>query len=163
MNKIALLAFASAMFAACVMPMSSREIQEANQRHYARMCGDPNFAYETGNNDGLKRRPLDTSWVDMQCHPQSQQPTREAYQSGYSIGMQNAPIVVEGRGFGGGGRYSSAQTCRFSSDCGDDGYSCRADSSGTNVCMGYGYAGDPCWFGSDCVSGSCNGGAKACQ
>ena len=49
---------------------------------------------------------------------------------------------------------SQLETCTFSSDCGE-GRSCRADASGTNVCMGGGYAGDPCWFSSDCVSGSC--------
>jgi len=161
MKKIALFALAAAPIAACIPMMSSREIQEANARHYQRMCGDLNYAYETGNNDGLKRRPLDTGWVDMQCAPDYRQDVRQAYQSGYQTGMQNAPIVVEGRGFGRGGGYTSAQTCRFSSDCGGGDYSCRADSSGTNVCMGNGYAGDPCWFGSDCLSGSCS--AKVCQ
>jgi len=47
------------------------------------------------------------------------------------------------------------QTCTFSSDC-DEGQSCRADASGTEVCMGGGYAGDACWFSSDCLSGSCD-------
>jgi hypothetical protein len=58
--------------------------------------------------------------------------------------------------------YSTVETCTFSSDCGDD-RSCRADANGTKVCMGGGYAGDPCWFSSDCVSGSCDSSAKTCR
>jgi hypothetical protein len=57
---------------------------------------------------------------------------------------------------------ADVETCTFSSDCGD-GRSCRADAAGTNVCMGGGYAGEPCWFSSDCVSGSCDSGAKVCR
>jgi hypothetical protein len=169
MNKLALVsALACSMsVAACVIPMSTRGAEEAQMRQYQRMCGDANYAYESGNNDGMKRRSLDTQWVDMYCVPEYRQQVRQAYQSGYQLGIQNAPIVVEGRGFGGGGgrarSYSSAQTCTFASDCGGDGYSCRPDSSGTSVCMGNGYAGDPCWFGSDCLSGSCNGAAKECK
>jgi len=55
---------------------------------------------------------------------------------------------------------NDVETCTFSSDCGE-GRSCRADRDGTNVCMGGGYAGDPCWFSSDCVSGSCS--EKVCR
>lgn len=167
MNKLAALALASLSLSACVLPMSAADMRAAQARHYQRMCADPNVAYETGNNDGLARRPLDTSWADTYCHPDYRQQVRTAYQSGYQTGMQNAPIVVEGRGFGGGGRSryqaSYAQSCTFSSDCGGDGYSCRADLSGTNVCMGYGGAGDACWFGSDCLSGSCNGATRECK
>lgn len=167
MNKLSLLAIAllvtSTSLAACVIPMSTRDAQEAQMRQYQRMCGDANYAYETGNNDGMKRRQLDTSWVNMYCAPQYQEQVRTAYQSGYQLGIQNAPVIVEGRGFGGGGGRSSsyAQTCTFSSDCGGDGYSCRQDNSGTNVCMGYGSTGDACWFGSDCLSGTCS--HKVCR
>ena len=169
MNKLAALVpalAASLSLCACVLPMSAAEVRAANAQHFQRMCADPNVAYETGNNHGLERRPLDTSWVDGYCHPDVRQQVRTAYQSGYQTGMQNAPVIVEGRGFGGGrGRHhaSYAQTCTFSSDCGGDGYSCRADLSGTNVCMGYGGAGDACWFGSDCLSGSCNGATRECK
>ena len=133
----------------------------AEQRRLEQLCGDTNFAYETGYNDGLARKRLDTSW-SMQCTPQYAQQARTSYQTGYAGGIEHAPIVVRGLGGGGGGGayYSSGETCRFSSDCGE-GRSCRADASGTNVCMGGGYAGDPCWFSSDCVSGSCN--AKVCR
>jgi hypothetical protein len=58
------------------------------------------------------------------------------------------------------GPSADVETCTFSSDCGED-RSCRADASGMNVCMGGGYAGDPCWFSSDCVSGSCSD--KVCR
>jgi len=158
MNKLSLLAAIS--LTACVLPINTRATQQAQAQQYQRMCADPNYAYETGNNDGMKRRQLDTQWVGYYCAPQVQNDVRTAYQNGYQLGIQNAPVVVEGRGFGGGGRggyYSSAQTCTFSSDCGGDGYSCRADASGTNVCMGYGSVGDACWFSSDCLSGSCSG------
>ena len=55
---------------------------------------------------------------------------------------------------------SSVETCTFSSDCGED-RSCRADANDTKVCMGGGYAGDPCWFSSDCLSDSCSN--KVCR
>lgn len=143
----------------------SRRDEAAEARRIEQMCGDPNFAYETGYNDGLARKRLDTSWT-MRCAPAYAQEARTSYQNGYAGGIEHAPIVVRGIGGGGGGGgrgyTSSGETCRFSSDCGE-GRSCRADASGTNVCMGDGYAGDPCWFGSDCVSGSCDGGAKVCR
>jgi hypothetical protein len=133
----------------------------AEARRIEQLCGDANFAYETGYNDGLARKRLDTSWTTS-CMPEFAQQARASYQNGYAGGIEHAPIVVRGVGGGGGGGayYSSGETCRFSSDCGE-GRSCRADASGTNVCMGDGYAGDPCWFSSDCVSGSCN--SKVCR
>lgn len=160
MNKLALLCLP---LAACIP--SIRAAEEANQQRVARMCNDANYAYESGHNDGMRRRPLDTSWVDTSCMPHNATQIRDSYQAGYNTGIQNAPIVVEGRGFGGtrtSRRAASAPECTFSSDCGE-GQSCRADITGTNVCMGYGYAGDACWFGSDCVSGSCNSAERACQ
>ncbi len=69
------------------------------------------------------------------------------------------PIVI----VQGGVRAESAgRACRFSSDCGDASeYSCR-HWRGQNVCMGYGSVGAPCWFGSDCLSGSCEF-SKVCR
>lgn len=140
----------------------TRRDEAAEQRRIEQMCGDPNVAYENGYNDGLARKRLDTSWANR-CMPEYAENARTSYQNGYAGGIEHAPIVVRGSVSGGGGRYySSAETCRFSSDCGE-GRSCRADNSGTNVCMGDGYAGDPCWFGSDCNSGSCDGSAKVCR
>jgi hypothetical protein len=121
---------------------------------YQRMCADPNTAYEAGYNSGAKRNRLDTSWVTT-CAPQVQQQTRQAYQTGYNNGVASAPAVIHT-----GVVVTAQSTCRFSSDCAD-GQSCRADASGTEVCMGGGYAGDACWFSSDCVSGSCD--AKVCR
>lgn len=58
---------------------------------------------------------------------------------------------------------SGARACRFSSDCGNSSdYSCRS-WRGSQVCMGLGYAGAPCWFSSDCLSDSCDGSAKVCR
>lgn len=145
---------------ACVPMMSARDIEEANRRHYARMCSDPNFAYETGHNVGLQRKRLDTSWVDTTCVPEARMQVRQSYQAGYQSGIEHAPIVV--RGAGTTIVRGSAETCRFDSDCGED-RSCRPDNYGTKVCMGGGYAGDPCWFSSDCMSDSCDVSAKQCR
>ena len=89
MNKLALLSALaySVSLAACVIPMSTRGAEEAQMRQYQRMCGDANYAYESGNNDGMKRRPLDTQWVDMYCVPEYRQQVRTAYQSGYQLGI----------------------------------------------------------------------------
>lgn len=134
----------------------------AEQRRVEQLCGDANFAYETGYNDGMARKRLDTSWT-QRCMPEYAEQARTSYQNGYAGGIEHAPIVVRGVGGGGGGRaYSSGERCTFSSDCGE-GRACRADASGTNVCMGDGYAGDACWFSSDCVSGSCDGSSKTCR
>jgi hypothetical protein len=149
----------SLILVACI-PMVRRD-EAAEARRIEQMCADPNFAYETGHNDGLARKRLDTSWA-MRCAPDYAQQARTSYQNGYAGGIEHAPIVVRGVGGGGGRYYSSGETCRFSSDCGDD-RSCRPDASGTKVCMGGGYAGDPCWFSSDCVSDSCDVSAKTCR
>lgn len=58
-----------------------------------------------------------------------------------------------------------AQTCKTSSDCGTGEFTCRAREDGVRVCMGYGSRGESCWFGTDCVSGSCGtiDGRKTCR
>jgi hypothetical protein len=58
-----------------------------------------------------------------------------------------------------------APTCRTSADCGGGDLSCRAREDGVRVCMGLGSPGESCWFGSDCVSGSCvvDGDRRACH
>ena len=148
-----LVASLSIALAASCVPMG--HYQQMNQQHVARMCQDANYAYESGYNSGLERRRLDTTWVDTSCMPAWRAQIRQSYQTGYEQGMSHAPIVVNGMGGGGGARgavYVSEPSCTFSSDCAD-GQSCRRDSaSGANVCMGGGYAGDACWFSSDCVS-----------
>jgi hypothetical protein len=146
--------------AACLFPMT-RHDSAAHARRVEQLCGDANFAYEAGYNDGLARKRLDTSW-SQSCAPAYQQEARASYHNGYTSGIEHAPIVVRGVGGGGARTYSSAETCTFSSDCGE-GRSCRRDNSGTNVCMGGGYAGEPCWFSSDCVSDSCDGSTKTCR
>ena len=124
-----------------------------------RMCADPNYAYEIGYNDGRERWRMDTEWADT-CTPDVRAQVRESYQRGYQTG--NRPALVRGFQINVGGSYTSARACRFSSDCAE-GQSCRADASGTNVCMGGGYAGDACWFSSDCVSDSCDGSTRTCR
>lgn len=139
--------------AGCLFPMSRADIEAANAQHIQRMCTDQNYAYESGYNAGLKRRQLDTTWVDTSCAWEWRPYVRERYQAGYQAGIQNAPLVVPVRG----GIYAVAERCTFSSDCGE-GRTCRA-----NQCMGNGYAGDPCWFSSDCLSDSCDISAKVCK
>ena len=104
--------------------------------------------------DQLERRRLDTSWVDASCAPERQPGIRQSYQTGFQAGIEQAPIVVQGVGQS-GGVISVSEHCTFSSDCGD-GRTCRG-----NQCMGNGYAGDACWFSSDCVSDSCN--SRVCR
>jgi hypothetical protein len=60
--------------------------------------------------------------------------------------------------------YTFAQICRSAADCGDH-MSCRAREDGAQVCMGYGSPGESCWFGGDCISGSCDSrdGRKTCR
>jgi hypothetical protein len=158
MNRFLIALSISSLLPACIN--LARHDAAAEARRTEQLCGDPNFAYEAGYNDGLARKRLDTSWTGR-CMPDFAQQARTSYQNGYAGGIEHAPIVVRGMGGGGGGRsYSSGETCTFSSDCGE-GRSCRADASGTNVCMGGGYAGDACWFSSDCVSGSCD--QKVCR
>jgi hypothetical protein len=146
MNQIILIF----LFTGCVIP----NLGELRVQQNARMCTDPGYAYEAGYNRGLARGRLDTTWVDASCAPEARAQVRQAYQNGFDRGVSNAPTVLHVSG--------AAQGCRFSSDCGD-GRSCRADASGTNVCMGNGIAGDACWFSSDCTSGSCNVSARVCR
>jgi hypothetical protein len=164
MNRFVALPLSLLTLTACFnLGALSRRDEAAERQRIEQMCADPNVAYENGYNDGLARKRLDTAWANR-CMPEYAENARASYQNGYAGGIEHAPIVVRGsvNGGGGGRYYSSGETCRFSSDCGD-GRSCRADNSGTNVCMGDGYAGDPCWFGSDCNSGSCDGSAKVCR
>jgi hypothetical protein len=153
------LSFAVAASAGCVLH-SQADLEAAHYQHMARLCGDQNYAYETGYNRGLERRPLDTGWVDG-CAPQWQPTIRASYQAGYQAGIQYAPVVVRHRGgvapapAPAPARY--VERCTFSSDCGD-GRTCRSGQ-----CMGNGYAGDACWFSSDCLSDSCDLSRRVCN
>ncbi|MGE0868442.1 MAG: hypothetical protein AB7P03_07770 [Kofleriaceae bacterium] len=131
----------------------------SSEFEYRRLCSDLNYAYETGYNAGLKRAPLDTSWIGFNCAPAWQPYVRERYQNGYLLGSQNAPAVLQihgARPYAGPG-YRYVESCRFSSDCGE-GRTCRA-----NQCMGLGVPGDVCWFPSDCLSSSCDIAEKVCR
>jgi hypothetical protein len=132
---------------------------EDTQAYYARLCGSPQYAYETGYNSALRREPMNTAWVDQYCHPDWRPAIRESWMNGYHAGASNAPAVaVQSTP----AASSAAIACRFSSDCGGDGYSCRS-WQGTHVCMGFGSRGAPCWFASDCLSDRCNLSTKTCQ
>ena len=147
--------------AGCLFPSMGGSNQQSNQQNMVRLCSEQNYAYEAGYNAGLKRMQLDTTWVDANCAPTWVPTIRERYQTGYNLGIQNAPIVVQNQGGGGGGRstviLSSTERCTFSSDCGE-GRTCRS-----NQCYGEGYAGDPCVFSSDCVSNDCDLSTKVCE
>lgn len=132
----------------CVFP----DIEQANAQHIQRLCNDGNYAYETGYNAGLKRTRLDTTWIDTSCAPEVRVRIRENYHAGYDIGVANAPLVVPSSRR----TYVVTERCTFSSDCGE-GRTCRS-----NQCMGEGFAGDACWFSSDCLSGSCDS-EKVCK
>src|SRR3954463_6928766 len=121
MNRLLLLVFV----VACI-PIGGNMMAARNQQ-IARMCSDTGYAYETGYNDGLGRRRLDTSWA-ASCAPQVQGQVRQAYQGGFERGISNALWVLQTRAV-----YTAPAPCRFSSDCGE-GQSCRADASGTQVC-----------------------------
>jgi len=163
----------------CTIPMQNSgvtsygngyQLPQRDEQLIARLCTDPNFAYEAGVNEGQQRRPLDTSWA-VRCDPGWQNTLRDNYQRGYALGLQNAPIVVQAQPqlrsryiYGGGynsgaasaGAYTAGSECKFLSDCGE-GRSCRRDSqAGVDVCMGGGFSGDACWFSSDCTSGRCD-------
>lgn len=153
MRSLLLVTLASTT-AACLFPMSRADIAAAHQQHVQRMCSDPNYAYESGYNTGLDRKRLDTTWVDTSCAFEVRHATRTAYQNGYQTGIENAPVHVRMHG---GGTTAIAERCTFSSDCGE-GRTCRS-----NQCMGEGYAGDACWFSSDCLSGSCDLSRKTCN
>lgn len=127
------------------------DMEAANARHVAKMCANPDYAYEVGYNAGHDRKRLDTTWVDMNCAPATRDQVRYNYRSGYEAGIARAPLVVPARAR----TYSYVERCTFSSDCGE-GRTCRQ-----NQCMGHGYAGDACWFSSDCLSGSCD--ARVCR
>lgn len=135
---------------------------------YAR-CSNTQWAYERGHNDGIGRDDMDTRWI-ARCPAELQQQQYQAYNQGYQEGVQHAPqvevryraqpqprgaaIIVVGQ--------PAVTSCTFSSDCGDS-MSCRNWGGAGQVCMGYGGSGAPCWFGSDCVSGWCDGGTTGAQ
>lgn len=147
-----------------------QRLAEQQQRNYAR-CSNPQTAYERGHNDGMQRHNMDTGWV-AECPPEFQQQQYASYNQGYQQGIQYAPqqptqVVVAG-GTVGGQVYANpgVVSCRFSSDCGGSDMHCRNWGGMGQICMGYGGTGAPCWFGSDCTSGWCNGGtngARTCQ
>ncbi len=148
------------------------------QQRMAQRCANMQGAYERGHNDGLRRREMDSSWVS-QCPPEYQQEQFQWYQQGYQAGIQNAPQVqvqytrpaVSGQVYvgvqpAGVPAVGPAVTpCTFSSDCGQS-MNCRNWGGQGQICMGFGSSGAPCWFGSDCVSGWCDGGsanARTCR
>lgn len=139
-----------------VASVGSAGIQRAQQDHINRLCGDPQYAYETGYNAALKHQPMNTAWVDQSCLPESRPSARQSWINGYQAGAANASVVVVGPG----SSRPLVTSCRFASDCGE-GYSCRL-WQGSSVCMGYGSVGAPCWFADDCLSGRCNGSNKTC-
>jgi hypothetical protein len=170
-----LLSGCSAEYYARRAALREQRLAERAQRRYAaeqqrmmEMCGYPQRAYERGHNAGLARQPMDTSWV-AQCPYELQQQLGAAYVTGYQEGASRAPaqvvmaappphaVVV------GGGYVPGVVACRFSSDCGAS-MNCRPWGNAGSVCMGYGGSGSPCWFGSDCVFGWCDGtGQRTCR
>jgi hypothetical protein len=140
---------------------------QAEQQRLMEMCGDPQRTFERGHNAGLSRQPMDTSWV-AQCPPHVQQQQGQAYVAGYQQGasIAPAPVVMQAPRpqpvivMGGGGYAGGVVSCRFSSDCGPQ-MSCRQWNNMGQVCMGFGGSGSPCWFSSDCLSGSCD--ARVCR
>ena len=136
----------------------SAGLQEVQQTHINRLCGEPQYAYEHGYNAALKRQPMNTAWVDQYCLPESRPSARQSWINGYQTAARNAPIVVVSAA----PAPAPVAQCRFASDCGGDGYSCR-QWQGSQVCMGFGRVGAPCWFGSDCLSDRCDGNSKTCH
>jgi hypothetical protein len=153
----ALLTVLATAGAGCLFPMSMQAAREAHEAELARRCADPQVAYEAGHNSGMKRKSLETGWVDTHCLPEARPSVRESYLAGYEAGASLAPQVVEVRGLE--ASYRAGGTCTFNSDCGE-GMSCRS-WHGDNVCMGYGGAGAPCWFNKDCLSDRCDD--KVCR
>ena len=145
-----------------------RDAQLAQQEDEAWCrCTSTQVAFEQGNNDGLGHHAMDSSWI-AQCPPEYQAQQYQAYNSGYQQGSSYAGqqvVVVGPRATSGGQVYVSSTaggvSCRFSSDCGGSSMSCRSWGGGGNVCMGNGYSGAPCWFGSDCLSGWCDGAGQS--
>jgi hypothetical protein len=155
--------------------MSGRH-QEVREAHLEKLCTQPRYQYEAGYSRGLAREPLETSWADQSCHPEVRGWARGNFVSGFLSGIAAAQQVVDlTAGYATATRgdertahyapvYAFAQTCRFSSDCGDD-MNCRPREDGTRVCMGNGSPGEACWFGGDCLSGGCElqGDVKVCR
>lgn len=93
--------------------------------------------------------PLNASFADLGSTdvapaPRGSARLASAYAIGFSAPVRNPSYAV-----------ALAPTCRTSADCGGGDLSCRAREDGVRVCMGLGSAGESCWFGGDCVSGSC--------
>lgn len=124
-----------------------------SQRHYQNLCSDRQYAYESGFNAGVNRERLDTSWAREKCAPQVADDARDSYLQGYNEGIARAPAAVVNVNSTARADYG-AESCTFSSDCGDD-MSCRHWGNAGRVCMGYGGRGAPCVFSSDCLSESC--------
>lgn len=154
---------------ALVASASSRGAQYGQQppapKDHYRLCSSNQFAYEDGYNSALQRQPMDTSWAAY-CAPAAQQAVRDSWVAGYQAAVPYAPapapppVVVAPAGTV---YYPAARACRFSSDCGGgDGWSCRTWNH-EKVCMGYGGAGAPCWFSSDCLSDRCDLSSKTCR
>lgn len=138
-----------------------REAQIAQQQEELFLrCSNPQVAFEEGNNDGIEHRPMSSSWV-TECPPEYQAQQYQAYTAGYQQGASYAPgVVVVAPATSAGvrvGTRAGVVSCRFSSDCGGASMSCRNWGGMGQVCMGQGYAGDPCWFSSDCLSNRCDG------
>ncbi len=142
------------------------QLQRRQEENFAR-CANDQMAFERGHNDGLRRHSMDSGWV-AECPPQFQPAQYQAYQAGYQQGIQYAdtqvvvagPTVTAGGQVVVGGGTPGLVACTFSSDCGDSMH-CRQWGGVGNVCMGYGGSGAPCWFGSDCLSGWCDGVGQA--
>lgn len=147
--------------------LQQRALQE--QQHINQMCGDGQYAFELGHNAGLSRQPMDTAWI-ARCPYQLQAQQRNAYMSGYQQGASYAPQQVVMAAptttavvIGTGNAYAGLASCTFSSDCGPQ-MNCRQWGGAGSVCMGFGGSGAPCWFGSDCLSGWCDGtSARVCR
>jgi hypothetical protein len=146
--------------------------REAREARVEKTCKQPRYQYEAGYNRGLAQAPLDPSWADQQCQPDVRDWARyvSGYQAGISLAQQAVNYTVGYAELIHGSKsahyapaYSFARSCKSSSDC--DGMSCRPREDGARVCMGYGSPGEACWFGADCLSGSCElqGTIKVCR
>ncbi len=149
-------------YAARAARRQERALARAAQQEEERFlrCSNPQIAFEEGNNDGIEHRPMSSSWV-AECPPEYQSQQYQAYTTGYQQGASYAPgVVVVAPTTSGAvrvGTRAGVVSCRSSSDCGGASMSCRSWGGTGQVCMGQGYSGDPCWFGSDCLSNHCDG------
>lgn len=118
-----------ALLSSCVPYGMTAHRQEA----LARLCMDPQAAYEDGYNRGLAREPMNTNWVDAYCAPEYRENQRQAYLAGYQSAAQAAPVVYAP--YGGAIAAMPAQRCELNSDgsrtCG---YNCHLGSNGYHYC-----------------------------